>query len=438
MFGSKSHSELQQCQLQLSASQQVIGAIRQTFAMIEFTVQGEILDANAPFLAVMGYRLEEVRGQHHRMFCSQVQLSSPAYAKFWQRLADGESFSDRYMRIAKGGREVWLEASYLPVRDAQGKVVKVIKLAADITKRMHVEHQHDSYLQAINRSTAVIEFNLAGEVQYANENFLEAMGYRLDEVGGKHHRQFCTPEEVSSEGYQLFWQRLNLGEYFEGRFKRISKSGAVVWLNATYNPLFDASGRLYGVVKFATNITQQVERRNAESSAARFSFDIAQETGSSADEGSEMIKEAVLVVRGVANELVEVAECIEALSTQSERISSIVQVIRGIAEQTNLLALNAAIEAARAGEQGRGFAVVADEVRNLAARTSQATVEINEVVRLNYDLALQAVSGMDSAKQHAGQGAQLVSNVGEMILKIHFEAQRVVDAIGRFSDTLRR
>ena len=436
MFGSKIHSELQQCQVQLAASQQVIGVIRQTFAMIEFTAQGEILDANPPFLAVMGYRLEDIRGQNHRMFCSQAQLASPAYAKFWQRLADGESFSDRYMRFAKGGREVWLEASYMPVRDAQGKVVKVIKLATDITERMHIEHQHDSYLQAINRSTAVIEFNLAGEVQEANEIFLSTMGYRLEEIRGVHHRQFCTHEDAASDEYRRFWQRLNQGEFIADRFKRVAKGGRVVWLRATYNPLYDAGGRLYGVIKFATDITHQVEHREAESAAAQLAFDIARETDESAIKGAATVEETVQVVRGIADELAKVAGNIGALGAQSERISSIVQVIRGIAEQTNLLALNAAIEAARAGEQGRGFAVVADEVRNLAARTSQATVEINDVVRLNHDLALQAVSGMEGSKQKAEQGVLLANKAGEVMLEIRDEAQRVVDAIGQFTQAM--
>jgi methyl-accepting chemotaxis protein len=239
MFGSRLRGELQQSQQDLVVSKEVIGAIRRTFAMIEFTVHGEIIDANEPFLAVMGYRLEELRGQHHRLFCSKEQLGSPAYTQFWRRLANDESFSDRYLRIAKDGREVWLEASYLPVRNAQGQVSKVIKLAADITARMHAEHQHESYLNAINRSTAVVEFNLAGEVQHANDNFLATMGYRLEEIRGKHHRQFCDREEAGSEGYKRFWQRLNRGEFISDLFKRVSKSGRVVWLRATYNPLYD-------------------------------------------------------------------------------------------------------------------------------------------------------------------------------------------------------
>lgn len=436
MFGSRLRGELQQCQQDLVMSQQVLGAIRSTFAMIEFTAQGEILDANEPFLALMGYRLEELRGQHHRLFCSEEQLGSPGYMQFWRRLADGESFSDRYMRIAKNGCEIWLEASYLPVRNSQGQVSKVIKLAADITERMHAEHQHESYLQAINRSTAVIEFNLAGEVRTANEIFLSIMGYRLEDVLGVHHRQFCTAEELASDDYRRFWQRLSQGEFITDRFKRLAKDGRIVWLRATYSPLYDANGRMYGVVKFASDISKQVEHREAESVAAQLAFDIARETDVSAIKGAETVEETIQVVRGIAEELTHVSENIGALNTQSERISSIVQVIRGIAEQTNLLALNAAIEAARAGEQGRGFAVVADEVRNLAARTSKATVEINNVVRLNHDLALQAVSGMDGSKQKAEQGVLLANRAGEVMLDIRDEAQRVVDAIGQFTEAM--
>lgn len=436
MFGSTLRSQLQQCQALLAVSQQALGAIRQTMAMVEFSPQGEILDANEPFLAAMGYSLDELRGQNHRLFCPPALLSSPDYAEFWRRLSNGESFTDRFMRLARGGREIWLEASYLPVRDTRGQVARVIKVAIDITAQVHAERQHESLLNAINRSMAVIEFNLQGEVVSANDNFLQTMGYRLDDVRGKHHSLFCEPEESGSEAYRRFWLRLNQGEYISDRFKRLAKSGRVVWLRATYNPLYNASGQLYGVVKFASDITSQIEHREAEAAAAQLAFDIARETDDSAVKGSGTVEEAVKVVRGIADELGQVSDKIGALGEQSERISSIVQVIRGIAEQTNLLALNAAIEAARAGEQGRGFAVVADEVRNLAARTSQATVEINDVVRLNHELAQQAVSGMGGSKIKVEQGVDLVNRAGEVMLEIRDEAQRVVDAIGQFTEAM--
>jgi methyl-accepting chemotaxis protein len=262
------------------------------------------------------------------------------------------------------------------------------------------------------------------------------MGYRLDEILGKHHRQFCSADVAGSDDYRRFWQRLNQGEVISDRFKRISKSGRIVWLTATYNPLYDAGGRLYGVLKFASDISSQVERREAQSAAARLAFDIARETDESAIKGAKSVEETVQVVRSIAAELSQVSENIGALSAQSERISSIVQVIRGIAEQTNLLALNAAIEAARAGEQGRGFAVVADEVRNLAARTSKATLEINEVVLVNHGLATKAVSCMDGSKQKAEQGVLLANKAGEVMLGIRDEVQRVVDAIGQFTEAM--
>ena len=405
-------------------------------ALIEFRPDGTILDANPPFLALIGYHLEELVGQHHRLFCPADFSQSPDYAKFWQRLARGEKFSDRVLRLTKGGAEIWLEASYLPVQDETGRVVKVIKLATDVSQTVEKQQQADSLLNAINRSMAVIEFNLAGEVLNANDNFLHTMGYRLDEIRGRHHRMFCTPEEANSNAYERFWQRLRQGEYFSDVYQRLDKSGRAVWLRATYNPLYDAAGRLYGVIKFASDITEQIERRNAESAAAQLAYEIAEQTDRSAIEGNAAVEETVGVVQGIASELSQVASQVEALSHQSESITSIVQVIRAIAEQTNLLALNAAIEAARAGEQGRGFAVVADEVRSLAARTSQATVEINQVVERNQILAQQATSGMGTAQGKVERGVALAQDAGRVMLEIRDEAQRVVAAIGQFKQQL--
>ena len=437
MFGSRLRHALQQSTQQLAIQDQILSAIGHTMAMIEFSPNGDILNANPLFLQVVGYSLDEIQGKKHSLFCTPELTRSNDYQHFWQRLGNGESFSDRFMRVAKDGRHIWLEASYIPVKNQQGQVIKVIKLATDITRAMIAEQQHERLLNAINRSMAVIEFTLNGEIVDANENFLKTMGYRLEEVKGKHHRIFCDAETVASAEYQHAWQRLNKGEYLSDRFKRVTRNGQTIWLRATYNPLYDTSGKLYGVVKFASDITSQVERRNAESSAAKLAFAIAAETDQSSRTGSETVQETVEIVRSIASELEHVSGHINALGNQSERINSIVQVIRGIAEQTNLLALNAAIEAARAGEQGRGFAVVADEVRNLAARTSQATLEINDVVLQNMELAQRAVNGMSDSKNKSEQGVQLANRAGEVMLRIRDEAQRVVGAIGQFADAIK-
>ncbi|WIF65253.1 methyl-accepting chemotaxis protein [Metapseudomonas otitidis] len=438
MFQSSLKRELAECQAQLAQALARRSAVDRSMALIEFLPDGTIVSANENFLSAVGYRLEEVQGRHHRMFCDPAYANSAEYRRFWERLATGEFIRDRFRRQDKQGRELWLEASYNPVRDTAGRVVGVLKLATDITAQVVREQQQESLISAIDRSMAVIEFNLKGEVLTANENFLSLMGYRLDEIRGRHHRQLCTREDGASPEYAQFWERLNRGEFFSGRFKRVNKRGDVVWLRATYNPVFDANGTLYKVVKLASDVTEQVLHQQAESQAAQLAYEISLQTDGGAQRGAEVVQRTVDVVQGIAGELNRAASGISAVSQQSDQISSIVQTIRGIADQTNLLALNAAIEAARAGEQGRGFAVVAEEVRNLAARTAQATVEIVDVVRRNHELSQEAVQSMESSREKVEQGVQLASQAGQAILEIQEGAQRVVEAIRQFSSTLER
>ena len=436
MFNKAIKQALSSALAKLRAAEARKMAVDRSTAMIEFKPDGTIVSANENLLATMGYRLEEIVGQHHRIFCFPDYQASAEYRKFWQRLAAGEFIRERFLRRHKQGQEVWLEASYNPIKGPDGRIEGVLKLATDITALVAREQEQNSMVEAISRSMAVIAFNLKGEVLEANENFEQTMGYRLNEIRGKHHRMFCTREEADSAEYRRFWERLNKGEFFSGRFQRINRHGDTVWLSATYNPVFDASGKLYKVVKFARDVTGLVRQQQAESEAAKLAYEISQQTDESARHGAKVIRETVDVVRGIADELSRAAEGITAVSQQSEMISSIVQVIRGIAEQTNLLALNAAIEAARAGEQGRGFAVVADEVRNLAARTSQATVEIVEVVKRNHELAQVSVDSMQASRHKVDQGVNLVNQAGDVIEEIQSGARQVVDAVRQFADAL--
>lgn len=433
MFNSRTNEALLKCQAELNEAQATLEALGRSMAIIEFHTDGTILTANSNFLATTGYGLEEIRGKHHRIFCEPDYASSREYGDFWRRLVNGEFLSDRFVRFNKRGEEVWLEASYNPVRNTSGEVFKVVKIATDITEQVIREQEQAGLVTAIKRSMAVIEFSMQGEVLYANDVFSSTMGYRLDEIRNKHHRLFCDPREGASATYQEFWARLNRGEYISGQFKRYNNYGQEVWLEASYNPIFDAKGRLYKVVKFATDITEQVLRHQAEAETAQRTYDTSRQTDSSTHHGADVVQQTVEVMQAIAGELVAAATSISAVSQQSQKIGTIVQTIRGIADQTNLLALNAAIEAARAGEQGRGFAVVADEVRSLASRTSQATLEINDVVRHNHELAQSAVDSMQASQQRVEHGVDLASQAGRVLIEIREGTRQVVEIISQFS-----
>ncbi|ELQ12316.1 putative methyl-accepting chemotaxis protein [Pseudomonas fluorescens BRIP34879] len=425
--------EIQRFSCALTESNAKLAAIGRSMAMIEFDPAGGILDANDNFCKVMGYSVEDIRGQHHRLFCEEAYTHTEAYATLWRDLARGEAISGTFMRLNKRGEEVWLEASYMPVLDEEQRVLSVIKVASDISARVHHEHENQSLIDAIGRSMAVIEFTPQGQILNANANFLRTVQYSLDEIVGQHHSLFCHREEVESPAYKAFWASLNRGEYHSHRFERKNKYGKTLFLEASYNPIFDTSGRLYKVVKFASDITDQVTSlRTAADSAHATSV----QNDVCARKGSQVVQQTVQIIEDISHDLNQAAVSIDAVNKQSEIIGTIVQTIRSIAEQTNMLALNAAIEAARAGEHGRGFAVVADEVRSLAARTSQATLEIVEVVRKNHDLSASAVSSMQSSLSRTGLGVELANEAGQVILEIQEGSRHVVDAISQFNSTL--
>jgi methyl-accepting chemotaxis protein len=432
-FDSSKNKRVQDQQLTISHQASLLEAINRSMASVEFDLNGIVLTANDNFLKTMGYRNEQIVGQSHRMFCTPEYARSNEYTQLWAQLRRGEFVSSAFQRVAADGRTVWLEASYNPIKDAEGKVLKVIKYAMDVTAKLQAENETKNKLQAIDRAMAVIEFDLEGRIISANDNLLRVMGYQRQELLGKHHRLLCPPEISNSTEYQDFWRRLNKGEFFGGQFKRVGKHGQTVWLEASYNPVYDASGKLCKVIKFASDITARIEKHEQDAHSAAQAYHISVETQKVAEQGSQVIQQAASEMRQISRNIEDSSQIISQLGERSEQITAIVNTIRSIADQTNLLALNAAIEAARAGDQGRGFAVVADEVRQLAGRTSRSTQEISEMIQLIQNETRQAIDSMDNTRNNAAKGVDLADQAGSAIVQISAGTNNAVDAVRMFA-----
>jgi methyl-accepting chemotaxis protein len=403
-----------------------LNAVKQSMAVIEFYPDGKVIDANDNFLSAMGYTLAQVKGKHHSMFCLAEYAASSEYKQLWQTLNQGEFVSGQFQRVTKSGQQIWLEASYTPVFADNGQLTSIIKFASEITNRIYEAQLQKSVLDAVSRSMAVIEFEPSGQVITANDNFTATVGYSLKEIIGKHHSMFCDDKLTASPEYNQFWSALNRGEYSTGQFERRNKQGQVVWLEASYNPVFDMSGKLIKIVKFATDITQQIVTA---AQTKEMAYSSSLQADNSVKEGVGVVDNTIKLMNELSTTIRGAADDLQALNKQSDQINNIVNTISGIADQTNLLALNAAIEAARAGEQGRGFAVVADEVRQLAARTSESTSEIAQVVQQNTELSTHAVQIMGASLEQVDEGVDLVDNVKVVIEQINQTVNSMVKVV---------
>ncbi|WP_044563049.1 PAS domain-containing methyl-accepting chemotaxis protein [Azospirillum sp. B4] len=461
-----------------SDAKAILEAVNRSQAIIEFKMDGTIITANGNFQKFMGYTLAEIQGRHHSMFVDADYRSSEEYRNFWASLNRGEFQTAEFKRLAKGGREVWLQATYTPVIGAGGKPVKVIKMASDITARRQRNDDLRSQLKAIHKSQAVIEFDMDGIVLTANENFLNAMGYGLAEIQGRHHSMFVDDAVKASAEYKRFWAALGRGEFQAAEYKRLGKGGKPVWIQATYNPIFDISGKPYKVVKFATDITNQVQARDRRAATQKVisqdlsglagAMNVTDEQVSHASNAAMICSGNVQAIAGGATELVasieeisrQMAEAskisedavrqtdltnasVTGLLNAAQRIGEVVKLISDIASQTNLLALNATIEAARAGEAGKGFAVVATEVKALANQTAKATGEIAEqisTVQLATTDSARAIQGIGGIINRinaiSGAMAAAVEEQNAVARDISRNMQTAADGVSSISESM--
>jgi methyl-accepting chemotaxis protein len=434
-----------------------ITAIGASQAVIEFNLDGTIITANENFLKTLGYGLSDIQGKHHSMFVDAAERDSESYRQFWASLSRGEYQSAEFRRFGKGGREIWIQASYNPIRDLNGNPFKIVKYATDVTAQKLANADYAGQLAAIHKSQAVIEFQMDGTIITANQNFLKTLGYTLAEIQGKHHSMFVDTKDRGGNTYRDFWAALNRGEFQAAEYKRIGKGGREVWIQASYNPILDLKGKPGKVVKYATDVTTQAKARiemtrvvESLTTSSQNLSDVSQMMGSSAEEtssqatlvsaASEQVSKSVQTVASgteemtasireiaknaseaarVASGAVKVAEntnqTISRLGDSSTEIGKVIKVITSIAQQTNLLALNATIEAARAGEAGKGFAVVANEVKELAKETAKATEDISQKIEAIQGDTKGAVAAISQISEVINQINDISNNIASAV-----------------------
>ncbi|NWG53523.1 MAG: PAS domain S-box protein [Hydrogenophilaceae bacterium] len=401
----------------------MMSAINRSQAVIEFDMSGKVLAANENFCRALGYTLDEIRGQHHSMFVEPDFRSSNEYRAFWDKLGRGEFDAGKYLRIAKGGREIWIQASYNPVLDAAGKPCKVVKFAADITEAELLSNEQRAKMEAISRSQAVIEFKTDGTILAANENFLATMGYAASEIVGRHHSMFADPAYAASPEYRTFWERLNRGEFVADKFRRLGKGGKEIWIQASYNPLLDPKGRVFKVVKFAADITAvEHERMRAEAERAARAEEQAQ------------------VVRGLASGLKSLADgdltdrIADPFPGEYEQLradfNSAMEALQG-AMQT--IVVNAGGIRSGAGEISQAADDLSKRTEQQAAsleETAAALDEITATVRKTAEGATQANSVVSGARSDAEASGQVVKETVAAMSEIEKSAKQISQIIG--------
>lgn len=394
----------------------MLEAFQRSQGIIAFALDGTIVEANANFLAVMGYEASEVVGKNHRMFMPPGEAEKPEYAQFWDNLRNGKFQRAEFKRMGKGGKELWIQASYNPVLDKSGKPLRIVKIASDVTAQRRHSNEIESEIAAVSRAQAVIEFSLEGVIQQANENFCSALGYRLDEIVGKHHSMFVDPAFARSADYRMFWERLRAGEFFQAEYCRIGKGGREVWIQASYNPILDLNGKPYKVIKFATDATEAVARRRAVESLGKYLGELSQGNLSLniSDPFMGELDQSRLAFNGTVAQFREIVQKLQTTSG-SLRVAT-GEILSG----ANDLSERTTRQAATIEETSAAMEQLAQMVHNNAERADDASVNAEAVAKAAADggkVMLQANSAMERITTSSGK----ISNIIGMIDDIAFQ-----------------
>jgi methyl-accepting chemotaxis protein len=389
-----------------------MAAIHRVMAVIEFDLDGTIRSANQNFLDALGYGAEEIVGKHHRMFVSPAEQQSEGYRALWAKLARGEYHAGEAMRIAKGGREIWIQASYNPILGADGRPFKVVKFATDITAQKLRSADDAGQIAAIGRSQAVIEFDLDGKVITANQNFLDVLGYKLADIQGRHHSMFVAAEEREGPAYRAFWQKLGSGQYDAGRYRRIARDGRDVWIQASYNPVTDANGRLMKVVKFATDITAEV-------AAARALETAVHDTQAVVERATAGDLTARVDLAGKSGPIGDLCAGLNRV------LDSVVAIVAEVKSASDAV-ITAASEIAQGNQD---LSARTEQQASSLEETASSMEELTSTVRQNAENSRQANQLATEASRVAGEGGQTVDRVVTTMAGIAESAKRIQDII---------
>ncbi|MCC9655039.1 methyl-accepting chemotaxis protein [Rhodopirellula halodulae] len=423
----------------------LLDAINSTNAFVEFDLDSNVVSANDNFLTIMGYQEEELVGKPHRTFVDGVFSRSNEYNQFWDELKAGNPQSGTFKRVTKTGEDVWLHGVYCPVKDEMGRVAKYVQIVTDVTEERLQNADYEGQLAAIGKAQAVIEFNLDGTIIHANDNFLAGLGYSLDEIVGKHHRTFVTPEHAASPEYAQLWEGLNRGEFQAGEFKRITKSGEPIWIQASYNPIFDLNGKPFKVVKFATDITDQVNAREElkknvdeilEVVNAASGGDLTQEIHVDGEDAIGQVGSRLQTFfKDLRNSIESIAENATSLAGASEELSAVSTQMSSNAEETSSQAQIVSSASTEVSQNIQTVTTGVEElnsaIREIARNASEASKISNQAVGIASDTN-DTITKLGASSQEIGKVVKVITSIAEqtnlLALNATIEAARAGEA----------